>query len=166
LQLLTGELLPAEIAVKDGAVAATGRLKAHAVYIGGDGQAATIEKELTFAFRRAMKKAPAGALAEVEVELLSIQGSASGDVLEVRAEFAAAGDIFAVESRSIVGAVAQDDGEAPPRRSPLTIYFAADGEPLWEIAKRYRTTVEAVRQENELTADTAAAGQMLLIPSV
>ena len=166
LQLLTGELLPLENAVKEGAVTVSGSLKAHAVYLDGEGQAATFEKELAFTFRRAMKKAGAGALAEIEIELLGVQGTVSGDTLEVRAELAACGDVFAVESRNIVGAVAQDECEAPPRRSPLTIYFAADGEPLWEIAKRYRTTVEAVRQENELAADAATAGQMLLIPCV
>jgi len=166
LYLLTGELLPVEIAVKDNTVTVSGKVKAHAVYIDGEGQAATIEKELAFSFRRATKKAPAGALAEVEIEVLSVQGSASGDVLEIRVELAAAGDVFAIESRSVVGTVAQDDGEAPPCRSPLTIYFAADGEPLWEIAKRYRTTMDAVRQENELASDAATAGQMLLIPCV
>ena len=166
LQLLTGELMPVEVTVKDNAVTVTGKVKAHAVYIDGEGQAVTIEKELAFAFRRAMKKASAGALAEVEIELISVQGSASGDVLEIRVELAACGDVFAVEGRTVVGAVSQDDEAVPPCRAPLTIYFAADGEPLWEIAKRYRTTVDAVRQENELSADTAAAGQMLLIPCV
>ena len=166
LLLLAGELLPVETSVKDGTVSAAGRLKAHAVYIDGEGQAATIEKELPFSFRRALKRAPAGTIAEMEIELLGVQGSVSGDALEVRAEFAALGDVFAAETRNVLGAVAQDESEAPPCRSPLTIYFAADGEPLWEIAKRYRTTVEAVRQENELAADTASAGQMLLIPSV
>ena len=166
LQLLTGELLPAEIAVKDNAVAAAGKLKAHAVYIDGEGKAATIEKELSFSFRRALKKAAPGAVAEVEIELISVQGSVSGDTLEVRAELAACGDVFVVETRSVVGAVSQDEDCVAPRRSPLTIYFAADGEPLWEIAKRYRTTVDAVRRENELGADTVTAGQMLLIPCV
>ena len=166
LQLLTGELMPVEAAVKDNAVAVTGKVRAHAVYIDGEGQAVTIEKELAFAFRRAVKRASAGTLAEAEAELLSVQGSASGNVLEIRAELAACGDIFAVESRSVVGTVSQDDSGAPPCRSPLTIYFAAEGEPLWEIAKRYRTTVDAVRQENELASDAATAGQMLLIPCV
>jgi len=166
LQLLTGELLPADISVRDGAVAAAGKLKAHAVYIDGEGKVATIEKELSFSFRRALKKVSPGAVAEVELELLSVQGSVSGDTLEVRAELAALGDVFIVDTRSVVGGVAQDEDCAAPRRSPLTIYFAADGEPLWEIAKRYRTTVDAVRQENELTSEAATAGQMLLIPCV
>ncbi|MCL2494957.1 MAG: DUF3794 domain-containing protein, partial [Oscillospiraceae bacterium] len=166
LQLLTGELLPVEIIVKDGAVAAAGKVKATAVYIDGEGKAAVIEKELGFSFRRALKKNAPGALAEIEIELLSVQGGASGDSLEIRMELAAFGDVFSVESRTVVGSAARDEACDPPRRSPLTIYFAADGEPLWEIAKRYRTTVSAVRQENELSADVATAGQMLLIPCV
>ena len=166
LQLLTGELLPCEIAVKDGAVVAAGRMKAHAVYTDGEGRAATIEKELTYSFRRAVKKNAPGVVAEVELELLSVQGSVSGDALEVRAEIAVCGDMFIAESRSVVESCAHDECEAPPRRSPLTIYFACEGESLWEIAKRYRTTVDAVCRENELTDNTACAGQMLLIPCV
>ena len=166
LQLLTGELLPAEIAIKDSAVTVAGHMKAHAVYVDGEGKAATIEKELSFSFRRALKKGAVHAAAEVEAELLGIQGSVSGGSLEVRAELSVCGDVFAVESRNIVEACAQDECEAPPRRSPLTIYFAPEGEPLWEIAKRYRTTMDAVRRENELSDDDACAGQMLLIPCV
>ncbi len=166
LQLISGELLPADISVKDGTLIAVGKLKVSAVYVDGEGQVSTAENEIPYTYRRALKKNVASAAAEVELELLNLQGSVSGNTLEVRAELAAAGDLFAAEGRNIVGAVAQDDEDALPRRSPLTIVFASDGEPLWEIAKRYRTTVEAVRQENELGADMTCAGQMLLIPSV
>lgn len=165
LHMIAGELLPVQPAVKDGALTVPGKMKLHAVYLDGEGQMATIEKEIPYTFRRALKKG-AASMAEVELELLSCSGTVSGDGLEVRAELCAAGDVFAAETRSIVGAVSRDEEAAAPPRSPLTIYFTSDGEPLWEIAKRYRTTVDAVRQENELADDMASAGQMLLIPSV
>ena len=39
------------------------------------------------------------------------------------------------------------------------------GERLWDIAKSYRTTVDAIRQANQLTEDvTNTQAQMLLIP--
>jgi LysM repeat protein len=98
------------------------------------------------------------------MDLLGLQESLSGDSLEVRAELAAAGELYARESKRILGAASPSE-EQPPARAPLTIYFSQPGEALWDIAKRYRTTVDSIRRENELSDAAAADGQMLLIPS-
>lgn len=55
-------------------------------------------------------------------------------------------------------------GEEPLRKdTPLILYFAQSGEPLWNIAKRYSSSVKAICEENELVGETASGG-MLLIP--
>ena len=54
-----------------------------------------------------------------------------------------------------------DDGQYA-----LRLYFGQPGESLWEIAKRYHTAESAIREENDVSADSLAAAQMLLIPSV
>jgi len=169
MQLLSGELMPPEISVKDDALRVSGNLKLHAVYMNEKGQIANAEKQLPYNFRRALKQGgtPNGVLStEVEIDLLHLQESVSGGHMEVRAELAVSGEVYAAGSGNVVNAVNANEEEVLPSRSPLTIYFATEGEPVWEIAKRYRTTVESIQVENELTADTAAAGQMLLIPSV
>ena len=163
--LISGEVLPPDIALKADAVNVIGKVKYHVVYLDGENNVAVADKEMSYNYRRAVA-AGETMTAEIDVELLSVRESIGGGSLEVRAELAASGEIFATDSRNVVGAVAQDEDDAIPVRAPLTIYFASDGEPLWEIAKRYRTTMEAVQRENELTADTATSGQMLLIPSV
>ncbi len=48
----------------------------------------------------------------------------------------------------------------------LRLYFGQPSESLWEIAKRYHTAPEAVREENALTDDVLQSAQMLLIPNV
>ena len=48
--------------------------------------------------------------------------------------------------------------------SCLTVYFAQDGESVWEIAKRYRAFPAMVMEENNLEEDTLTQRQMLLIP--
>ena len=47
----------------------------------------------------------------------------------------------------------------------LKMYFAEEGEELWDIAKRYSTSVEAIIEENELNTENDGA-RMLLIPIV
>jgi len=163
--LLSGEVLPPEVIVKSDAVTVTGKTKFHVVYTDAEGSIVLADKELSYNYRRAVANIDS-LTADVEVQLLSVQENVSGGNLEIRAELAAFGEVFAAESRSVVGTVELDEDDAIPVRAPLTIYFASDGEPLWEIAKRYRTTMEAVQRENELAADTATTGQMLLIPSV
>ena len=48
----------------------------------------------------------------------------------------------------------------------IKLYFGSEGEDIWDIAKRYSTSVDAVAEENELTGDKLASGGMLLIPIV
>lgn len=58
-------------------------------------------------------------------------------------------------------------GDPVPRSTqrPSVILRRAGGqESLWSLGKTYGSTVEAIRQANDLTADSAPAGAMLLIP--
>ena len=50
------------------------------------------------------------------------------------------------------------------KTAALTIYYADEGESLWNIARLYCTSVEAVRLENHMTDDVIQARSMVLIP--
>ena len=48
----------------------------------------------------------------------------------------------------------------------LTLYYAGDGEKIWDIARDYCICCDAVKAENDLAEDTVAQGRMLLIPNI
>ena len=48
----------------------------------------------------------------------------------------------------------------------LTLYYASQGENLWEIAKAHNTGLEPLLRENSLEGVTLDSAQMLLIPKV
>ena len=48
----------------------------------------------------------------------------------------------------------------------LKLYYGIEGEDVWEIAKRYSTSVRAVMEENELDSELLSESGMLLIPIV
>ncbi|MCD7871845.1 MAG: DUF3794 domain-containing protein [Clostridiales bacterium] len=48
----------------------------------------------------------------------------------------------------------------------LVVYFADEKERLWDIAKTFRTSVELIKKENELTADVLDSKRILLIPGM
>ena len=45
----------------------------------------------------------------------------------------------------------------------ITGYVVRDGDTLWMIAKRYKTTIEKIRQYNEGAAEPLEAGQKLFL---
>ncbi len=69
------------------------------------------------------------------------------------------------EDHTVLSCVSADESAAYPiDKAALKIVYAERGESLWEIARRSRTAVETIMEENHLTGDTLAADTMLLIP--
>lgn len=52
----------------------------------------------------------------------------------------------------------------PISQSPYVEYTVRAGDTLWELSRRYGTTVEAIRQANGLTSNVLQIGQVLRIP--
>lgn len=52
----------------------------------------------------------------------------------------------------------------PVSQSPYVEYTVRAGDTLWDISRRYGTTVEAIRQANGLTTNVLQIGQVLRIP--
>lgn len=48
----------------------------------------------------------------------------------------------------------------------LVVYFADENEALWDIAKKFRTSVELIKTENELKEDVLSSKRILLIPGM
>ena len=62
--------------------------------------------------------------------------------------------------------IAAGEEKTPNSGGALVIYYPDDNESLWEVAKRFSSTMQAVREENELEGDRRGAGMMLMIPSL
>ena len=46
----------------------------------------------------------------------------------------------------------------------LMIYYASDGEKIWDIARKYYTSVNAIKSENDIEEDVIQTDGMILIP--
>lgn len=72
-----------------------------------------------------------------------------------------------VKSPGLLMNVKYNQNQQADSRAPgLTLYYCERGERVWDIAKKYRTTVEAVKQENEINTDEMTEERILLIPCV
>lgn len=53
----------------------------------------------------------------------------------------------------------------PPTNDSNVIYVVTPGDTLWNIAQKFNTTINAIKQLNNLSTDQLVVGQTLLIPS-
>ncbi len=66
---------------------------------------------------------------------------------------------------AVTSVQAQDDKKRQKDdTAAMTIYYADEGESLWDIARSYCTSVDALKQENDLSEDIVQSRGMILIP--
>ncbi|MBQ4087856.1 MAG: DUF3794 domain-containing protein [Clostridia bacterium] len=66
----------------------------------------------------------------------------------------------------IVSCDRQDDESNGKTQPAIVIYFTEEGDTLWNIAKKYGTTVENIQSANDLESDALSIGQKLFIPKI
>ena len=104
---------------------------------------------------------------EISTKEVSYNISSEG-VLTAKADISADISVSGSASLKAVTAVSVDDTTRKERDGDYAIklYFGVPGEDVWDIAKRYSTSVSAIMEENELEGDRLEDGGMLLIPIV
>lgn len=86
--------------------------------------------------------------------------------IEVRTELLITGEAYDNASLTAVSCAKADDGKQRKKddNSSLILYFADDGEDVWNIARDYCTSVTQVRRENDLSDDIIHGKKMIMIP--
>lgn len=105
--------------------------------------------------------------AEVSVRGTTYDISAEG-VLTAKADMAVRLSVYSSDSIRAVTDITVDDSSRKERDGDYAIklYFGSENEKVWDIAKRYSTSVSAIMEENDLTGERLENGGMLLIPIV
>lgn len=87
------------------------------------------------------------------------------DKLEVRCAARIRGGIYSLNRKKVISDIAVDESRPKTRQeNVLYLYYASEQEPVWEIAKRYNTSVNAIQAENQLEGSVLSGKAMLLIP--
>lgn len=144
----------------------SGELTLHFLYSDAEEQPCYAQRQASYEYRRSVRKCGELSLSPC-IEITAASAACASGSAEVRVEMHISGCIFDSVRRKTVTSIECADTESKKAGgAALTVYFADAGEEIWNIARRYNTTVEAVEQENGITGETVAQKCMLLIPGV
>lgn len=145
-----------------------GLIFARILYIAGDDGAPVQSKEVVIPFEYLVETQSVDKLVRCEIRgvLEQIGGYvADGNELEIRAVAGIYVTGFSPESMEMIEEVEEKpyEEEELAKIPSITGYVVRDGDTLWMIAKRYKTTIEKIRQYNEGAAEPLEAGQKLFL---
>ena len=124
--------------------------------------------ERSFEYSHPISAADCNAMIFPSVRMSSVSYRLADDnSVELRCEMKLSGGAVNNESyRAVSGVEVNKDQPLETDDCALTLYYAAEGESLWDIAKSHKTGLELLLAENELEESTVERPQMLLIPKI
>lgn len=143
----------------------SGKVPVSLIVIDSEGVPVFCEREATFEYSRILD-----GVAEYSCNpQLSLAGCSCELMGDSRAEFKAELCLNAVVFRKmrekvLVSLEATENSGEMVKNPALIIYFCQGNESVWDIARKYNTTVEEIMQENELNTDYLENKTMLMIP--
>lgn len=145
----------------------SGTYQANILYKDSEGQTGMIQKPVDFGYQVKLNDSSERITCFGSVQIVNCLCSVTGDSrLELKTELSASGMILSNCMKKYISSI-ELTGENKTKKEScaLTIYFCEKNENIWNIARRYNTTVDAIKTENEMTDDYIAEDCLLLIPS-
>lgn len=95
-------------------------------------------------------------------------GITGDNTAELRAQISVYGTVCRVNTVEVIDeiTVSEDRPKQKDTEYALRLYFADEGEKVWDISKRYNTSASAIIAENELEGEAAEVSGMILIPII
>ena len=147
--------------------AVRGKVNFGLLILDGDGVPAYLERSVDFDLAPEALQQRNRPVVRINVQAENLSFRIAGERrIEIKAELSVSGSVGELGTVSgIVSAEAAEDRcRLKDKAAALTLYYAEEGEKLWDIARAYCTSVEAIRLENDLTEEAVTASGMMLIP--
>lgn len=152
---------------QDGDMVLDGKANACVIAMDENGVPVFYDKVIDFNCRYPVGKIK-GAWCDPELQVKSVSYTMLGnDKIELRLEIGVFACVYSIESIPVVTGLTLGESRQPAAdRSAMTIYFAAPGENVWDIARRYRSSVEEICQINDIRDQILPDSRMILVPMI
>ena len=145
-----------------------GTYQATVVYKDSENQIGIIQKPVDFDCSSKLRKKAERVVCYGSASIIACSCAVTGDSrLELKTEICVSGIALSSCMKKYVSSIEiSEDGIKRDKSCALTIYFCDKGESLWNIARRYNTTVDAIMRENDITDSVVENSRMMLIPGI
>ncbi|MBU5449707.1 SPOCS domain-containing protein [Acetivibrio sp. MSJd-27] len=157
------------ISVTNGNIRIEGTVQTDILYTSANAEKPiySVSKEVPFVNNLPCDDAKAGTECEAKIDLIHSGYNITSDYdIELRTTLGFRARLKNTSKNNLIKSVSIDEEKALVKKRPsIVIYFCSENENLWDIAKKYKTTVGDIIEANGLSGDKAVvSGIQLLIP--
>lgn len=144
----------------------SGILTLYLVTLDGDNLPVYTEKQMDYHFEHSCKEGTEPMTCHPTVTVTDLAYSLASDTMvDLRIHLFISASVFQLlPCHPVVELTVDSTATVPPCPAPLVVYFAQEGEPIFQIARKYSTTCKAILEANNLT-EPCAPGGALLVPA-
>lgn len=145
-----------------------GTYQATVIYRDSENNIGIVQKPVDFEYSAKLRERPERIVCFGSAAVIACSCAVTGDSrLELKTEIAVSGIVLSSCTKKYVSLIEiSEDLVKRDKACALTIYFCDEGEDVWNIARRYNTTVDAIMSENDLSERVVGRSRMMLIPGV
>lgn len=137
------------------------------LYLDKEGKPALAQRQNDYRFNKDYNSSGGRFVSECSVDACGVSVSGKGNSVNARIQLRAHGSVFeACGVTAVSSAELTDENTSAKPSCAITVYFGDSGERLWDIAKKYNTSQEAVSRRNSIKGDVLENETMLIIPQV
>jgi LysM repeat protein len=130
------------------------------------GQTAHSEATKDFDFEYASPSRGEGSEVRASAQVRSVSYNLAGEnKLDVQAELIISAAVYETGDITVVSSLAPDESQPKntAKAPSVVLYFADQGEELWDIAKKFGSSIDKIQTDNELSDDVISQPAQLLI---
>lgn len=134
-----------------------------------DGFPVVVEGDGVFEHSVKCSRNPLECYVEPKITVSGCSYTLSGESsIEITCEILIEGAVYEKASRNVITdiKISTENKKECNSECALKLYYADKDEDIWEIAKRNSTSVQAIMEENDMSADRLTEKGMLLIPII
>ena len=149
----------------EGCVVVSARLSVSLFAMNAQNEPVYLERSSDISENISQQNVPESPVCELDASVISNAFTLSSRNLEVRCDVKFMGCVYDMMKQQLLTDIeVAGEKEKNGDDSALTIYYADESEDIWDIAKRFNTSVQAVMEENGLEDERVRRRGMILIP--
>lgn len=156
------------VGFENGTLCLGGTLNACIIAKDCDGTVNYYEKPIDFEYKIPIENCGERMHCEPKITVLSCGYTLNGESsMEIRCELCIGAAVYECRRTPLISDIRTDSNRPVTRRfeSAMTVFFAAGGENVWDIARKYGASVEEIKKINEISGDMLEESCMILVPN-